>query len=345
MLLCFLMIKARPNYIRTVNIAKGIGIILVVIGHHQPPDTPTYFINLTHAIYKFHMPLFFMLSGYLFIGVDLQSYANHIKKKIRRLLYPFISVAILFAVIKYFSGLFITLYHPLTLNELKEFFICPVNSFAPMLWFIEVLLIIYIVYPLINNLFNNKVLVFVTSTFLYSISAPQLFCLNNVFQSLPYFALGTLLSNIDFDHKVSRLIIMSAAVFGTLLFLTIFYKEDYYNLTTHNYLISFRNLILGINGIVVCILLSVFLNQYANTVLSKCIEKIGYYSMSIYLFHTIFMNLPIIFMSQLLNIKSMRFELQASIAILSGIISPLLLEKYVLRKYNISGRLLLGLSK
>ncbi len=339
------MIKARSNYIRTVNVAKGIGIILVVVGHYQPNGAPLYFMTLTQAIFKFHMPLFFLLSGYLFDGVDLQSYPGHLKKKFRRLICPFISVAILYAVIKYISGLFFALNHPLTLNEIKEFFICPINnSFAPMLWFIQVLIIIFIIYPIIDSLLNNRILIFVISILLYSLPAPQLFCLGKVFQSLPYFALGTLLSTIDIDCKINKLKIMSAVVLGMLIFLIVFFKMDYYDVTTHKYLANYLNLILGINGVIVCILLSVLLNQFANTVLSTCIEKIGYYSMSIYLFHTIFMNLPLIFMFQVLNISSMRFELQACIAISSGVILSLLLEKYLLRKNNITKRFLLGLS-
>ena len=52
------MEKARLTWIDN---AKGIGIILVVLGH-------TYGIpwQLHHIIYSFHMPLFFLLSGYTF---------------------------------------------------------------------------------------------------------------------------------------------------------------------------------------------------------------------------------------------------------------------------------------
>lgn len=40
-----------------VDIAKGIGILLVVYGHLKNPFNP--------FIYAFHMPLFFFLSGFL----------------------------------------------------------------------------------------------------------------------------------------------------------------------------------------------------------------------------------------------------------------------------------------
>lgn len=45
-----------------VDIAKGIGIILVFLGHFNIPDT------LRAEIYTFHIPLFFFLSGVVFNG-------------------------------------------------------------------------------------------------------------------------------------------------------------------------------------------------------------------------------------------------------------------------------------
>jgi len=51
-----------------IDIAKGIGIILVVLGHTLVPQVrETGFAGfLWIFIYNFHMPLFFFLSGYLF---------------------------------------------------------------------------------------------------------------------------------------------------------------------------------------------------------------------------------------------------------------------------------------
>ena len=43
-----------------IAIAKGIAIILMVIGHADAPGL------LTNFIYTFHMPLFFMAAGYFF---------------------------------------------------------------------------------------------------------------------------------------------------------------------------------------------------------------------------------------------------------------------------------------
>lgn len=46
------------NRVQWIDAAKGIGIFLVVYGHSMAPQN--------HYVYLFHMPLFFIISGYLF---------------------------------------------------------------------------------------------------------------------------------------------------------------------------------------------------------------------------------------------------------------------------------------
>lgn len=61
--------------INWINALKGIGIILVVLGHLLAKDYPF----VTPYIYMFHMPLFFFISGYLF-KPDLNFRSYFIKK-------------------------------------------------------------------------------------------------------------------------------------------------------------------------------------------------------------------------------------------------------------------------
>ena len=51
-----------------VDIARGIGILFVVLGHSikQTGVSAGWIRILTYMIYSFHMPLFFMMSGYCF---------------------------------------------------------------------------------------------------------------------------------------------------------------------------------------------------------------------------------------------------------------------------------------
>lgn len=67
---------------KSIDIAKGLGIFLVVWGHMSPPS------GISMTIWLFHMPLFFLLSGMtLNLKYDFLDFA---KNKVKSLLLPFV---------------------------------------------------------------------------------------------------------------------------------------------------------------------------------------------------------------------------------------------------------------
>ncbi len=66
---------------KDLDIAKGIGIILVVWAHASGP--------FSDYIYQFHMPLFFFISGMLYRSED-KSNKEYIQRKVKSLLIPFL---------------------------------------------------------------------------------------------------------------------------------------------------------------------------------------------------------------------------------------------------------------
>jgi fucose 4-O-acetylase-like acetyltransferase len=70
--------------IEYLDIAKGIGILLVVLGHN---DFEVISLFVQRLIYSFHMPLFFFLSGY-FINTAVPFF-DFFKKRFNSLLKPF----------------------------------------------------------------------------------------------------------------------------------------------------------------------------------------------------------------------------------------------------------------
>lgn len=76
--------KERLDWIDT---AKGIGILLVMLGHCYLEGSFTYWF------YSFHMALFFVLSGYVFTGQG--KYIVNLKKKAQTLLTPYITMSII----------------------------------------------------------------------------------------------------------------------------------------------------------------------------------------------------------------------------------------------------------
>ncbi|MFI3318918.1 MAG: acyltransferase family protein [Rikenellaceae bacterium] len=73
--------RQTRNY--AIDIAKAICIILVVIGHYQPSNSPQWYLAIVNIIYSFHMPLFMFASGYVYMMTkrDDESYLGFIKKK------------------------------------------------------------------------------------------------------------------------------------------------------------------------------------------------------------------------------------------------------------------------
>jgi fucose 4-O-acetylase-like acetyltransferase len=76
------MEKTITNRINWIDIAKGIGIFLVVLGHTGIP------VKLSYWIYSFHMPLFFFISGMCFDISKYQSFKSILLKKSKTLLLP-----------------------------------------------------------------------------------------------------------------------------------------------------------------------------------------------------------------------------------------------------------------
>ena len=71
------------NRIVYIDIIKGIAIILVIMGHVLSDPS-----LLRNAIYTFHMPLFFIISGY-FLKFKSE---NAFRKNFRSLLVPYLAV-------------------------------------------------------------------------------------------------------------------------------------------------------------------------------------------------------------------------------------------------------------
>ncbi len=82
--------RKRVNYF---DIAKGIGIILVVLGHLEFISSPLRF-----WIVSFHMPMFFIISGMLtqMIHEEQRDFKTLIKRKWSRMMIPYIWFSILY---------------------------------------------------------------------------------------------------------------------------------------------------------------------------------------------------------------------------------------------------------
>lgn len=79
--------------IEWIDIAKGIAILAVVVGHTLGPYNGQFFGSL---IFAFHMPIFFMLSGYLYHSRPAR---QECQRGIINLLLPYLATAVVLLVV------------------------------------------------------------------------------------------------------------------------------------------------------------------------------------------------------------------------------------------------------
>lgn len=97
-----------------LDIARGIAICLVVIGHSGTP--------FRNFIYLFHIPLFFFISGSLFEDKHTRNIKRFIIKKITSLYFPFLFYEVLFLILHNMFYLFASLLAYLRFSEVNKFF-------------------------------------------------------------------------------------------------------------------------------------------------------------------------------------------------------------------------------
>lgn len=186
----------QNNRILWVDIAKGIGILLVLIGHISQNQ------YISSFIYSFHMPLFFMISGYLY-----NNKKNYIKKKIKSILIPYL----FFAIISF-------IYWYCIERNLREQDVSPINAFINIwlarggnsnyvfniaLWFLPCLLFVEIIFHLLQRrIKNNKILsviIFIFSIIGYIYAKLNLvrlpLCIDISFTAIAFYFLGYLWRN------------------------------------------------------------------------------------------------------------------------------------------------------
>jgi peptidoglycan/LPS O-acetylase OafA/YrhL len=179
-----------------IDKASGIAILLVVYGHIFFPETiaTDWYIHSHKFIYKFHMPLFMCLSGYLvFMSTSSKSittkseYLTFQKKK----LYKFVPVYIIASAA---SILLDALYKHLPVAEIgRSVFnsiFDPVHSSAVFVWYIYVLIGFYLVTPFLIRLKGPILYLLLLFGFLLTnVSFSQLFCAD-LFAKYFFFFLG-----------------------------------------------------------------------------------------------------------------------------------------------------------
>lgn len=171
----------------TIDIAKGIGIFFVVLGHFT-----VFASHLYHYIYLFHMPLFFFISG---MFAKPTSIKDCLTQKGKRLLIPYLFYWIFCQIIQYVGQ--IILFQNFTLNNINKNI-----SVGGVLWFLISLWSIHLIYTIGNHFFGKYAYIFYTIITIAGIvlgynNIKLQFYLSQTMLMLPFFLLGNF-----FNQKV-----------------------------------------------------------------------------------------------------------------------------------------------
>ena len=149
--------------IEWVDVAKCFGIFAIWLGHIGPSAGWSY-----PFVAKFHVPMFFLLAGCIEYLNKEKNIRKSIKKKVKRLLWPYIFFGILSMIIQ-------TIQTDASLGEVKEWIVLFLKGatrntfFAAPLWFFTCLLVIEVVFEFIKRI-KYKSCILLISAVLYIIA-------------------------------------------------------------------------------------------------------------------------------------------------------------------------------
>ena len=139
-----------------LDMAKGIGILLVMAAH----------LHHFNYIYSFHLPLFFILSGYTHksLGIGIGQF---ISKKINSLIVPYFSLGMILVLFTLFSAFITTKSLELTdvIEVLKQFII---QERMWTLWFLSCLFILNVYFHLLISITKDNEIKLILSAIILS---------------------------------------------------------------------------------------------------------------------------------------------------------------------------------
>lgn len=323
-----------------LDIAKTICIILVVVGHYHPENSPEWYTMVRKFIYSFHMPLFMFASGYIYIATkrEHETYKGFIVKKVKRLMVPYLVTSILVISLKLITQGDAYVANPVTLSSYAKMFYLP--EAGAFLWFIWALWWMFMVVPLFKTPKSRLALFVISIVLAYlPLHLTDLFCINQFKGMFVYFMLGV----VTFERKdfISRV-----KIHPLVIYLTFIIVEYLYLFNIGGGILSILNKIVPFMGIAAVLQLSVQMESWVKSDKPNWILQISVSSYIIYLFHTTFEGFAKAVLHKIPGVwntgNDWVFCLTAVIVIVVGVVFPVLLHKYILQKYYIT-RLLFGL--
>lgn len=303
--------RQRLDYI---DVAKGLGMLTIVWGH-------ICLRGLSNSIvYSFHIPLFFFLSGLVFLPNRYACFGEFLKKRLKGLLIPY-------AVFSFLTWIVWLMYSLATHADVESYWMPLLQTLIAQgsegylvhnvpLWFVMCLFSVEVIYYFLSKLKDwvNMLLCIVlcvlgvlsTKATFYDFSTLP-WSIDVALMALPFYMIGSLLTKHVSHAKQLELVKnhKSLCVFLFVVAATVVYFGASYNGHVsmghanlgRNPLVFYGTAVFGVVGFM---LLSIFVSQSASKLVS-CVKWIGRNSFRFMAVHNPVKGIVIVIIAKLLN--------------------------------------------
>ena len=149
--------------INWLSILRGWMVILVIINHSfilsKAPAELRNLIYQFNYIFNFRMVLFFFISGFLLYYTKIQknsSFRGILKERIPRIVYPYAFFTLSIYFIKVIFSSYVRRPIEFSFSSLINTFLYPKTNHWLFFWFLNTILILFLLYPLFKYSLKNK---------------------------------------------------------------------------------------------------------------------------------------------------------------------------------------------
>jgi fucose 4-O-acetylase-like acetyltransferase len=348
------VVAKNLNRNELLDIIKGVAIILVVFGHCIQYGSGSEYLHrlvffdntVFKVIYSFHMPLFMLVSGYLFnLSVCRHSFKNILLSRFTTLIIPifvwsFLTIAIRSIIHNEDIAVF---------SLIKTY----LKTSLTTLWFLWAIFYCSLVVLFVRKIFNDSIYMYIFG-FILTFFIPDVLNLHLYKFMYPFFVLAYFYSKNEdcitpwvSKQKASILLFVLGFVFLTMI---IFYSNDSYIYTSGYYVlnknivrqffIDIYRLLIGLVGSMLIILIIKISYNKINNTLFIAVSKIGTFSLGIYIISGYIVDWILTKLTyNIISINYLLVFIETTVIIIISLFTTLIIKKFkITRVFLLGGR-------
>lgn len=316
--------------IAALDIAKGIAIITVVLGHIVSQGTvpgADWYWTLKVTIYSFHMPLFMALSG-MALGLSWRHRASWgevgqlVIKRIKTLMVPYLVFGISIVAGKLIAQqfMFVDNAPESFLSGILSIVLYPMYSASVFLWYIQILAMYFLIIPWLLQADAKRVpwILLAVGIVLNQFEWTTLLNIKGIVKYLPFFSAGILIGQF-WSQIISKILAPRFTVIWVLpITIAILYSINV------QWLPRWFIAILSIPAV-----LNIALSIRGST--ANALSFLGNHTLSIYLMNTIAIGIAKALMLPFIPWRDGYFWIYFFVLLAAGLLVPIIIKLWIVR--------------